>query len=238
MNELENYKNKYNNLRKQLNYITQLKYNDKENINNNNQIIIEYQRIINELYLNNENLLKENTYLKLISQNIFLERNNIGNNQNKNIILLEEDNELLKKDKLNLYNIIKRIQYNQQNEINNEKYLINKEMKDLKLKNNLLLNKLNLIKNKNNKIKCFFSDLTIENTCSVLLIKNNINEYNNNKKENDKSEDCMTNFKNKENNYEFLNTNKENFDLLMQLYNKSKQLEKFINNSSSDYHNI
>ena len=54
-----------------------------------------------------------------------------------------------------MYNIINRIQNNQQNEINNEKYLIDKEMKDLKLKNNLLLNKLNLIKNKNKKIKFF-----------------------------------------------------------------------------------
>ena len=58
LNDLENYKNKYNDVKKQLNFITNTKYINKENQNDNNQIIIEYQKKINELYISNENLIK------------------------------------------------------------------------------------------------------------------------------------------------------------------------------------
>ena len=54
---------------------------------------------MNELYLSNENLIKENNYLKLICQNIFLEKNNINNKDYTNYISLQKENELLKKDK-------------------------------------------------------------------------------------------------------------------------------------------
>ena len=74
LNELENYKKKYNDIRKQLNYITNMKYNDKINENENNKIIIDYQKKINELYLSNQNYIKENTYLKLICQNFFYKK--------------------------------------------------------------------------------------------------------------------------------------------------------------------
>ena len=55
INDLENYKKKYKDLRRQLNYITNMKYseNDKNNDNNNNdksQMIIEHQKKLNELY--------------------------------------------------------------------------------------------------------------------------------------------------------------------------------------------
>ena len=119
INDLENYKKKYNDVRKQLNFITNLKYNDKNNENNNNQMIIEYQTKLNELYFSNQNYIKENTYLKLICQNMFLEKkisditNNNENENNKikkdkdnnikklekNIFNLQKENEVLKKDK-------------------------------------------------------------------------------------------------------------------------------------------
>ena len=74
INDLENYKKKYNDIMKQLNVITNLKYDDKNITENNNKKIIEYQKQLNELYLSNQNYIKENTYLKLMCQNMFLEK--------------------------------------------------------------------------------------------------------------------------------------------------------------------
>ena len=133
LNDLENYKKKYNDIRKQLNYITNMKYNDKINENDSNKIIIDYQKKINELYLSNQNYIKENTYLKLICQNIFLQKkiNNLNNNDKYN---LKEKND----DELqNRIKYIKKLENLNTNLEKERDILINKEESLLKTINQL-----------------------------------------------------------------------------------------------------
>ena len=153
INDLENYKKKYNDVRKQLNYITNLKYNDKNSENNNNQMIIEYQTKLNELYFSNQNYIKENTYLKLICQNMFLEKkisNITNNNENdnnkiikdkdnnikkleKNIINLQKENEVFKKDKEELLQKINQANIDLNNNKEENKKIIGKMSQNIEI---------------------------------------------------------------------------------------------------------
>ena len=119
--ELEKYKKMYNDIRKQLTYLTNMKLNEKEN---KNEQLLEMQKKLNELYFENQKYMKENSYLKLLCQNMFLEKkiSDIDDNNdkdekikeledaldkekniNKNLI---KENELLKKENGNLVKTI------------------------------------------------------------------------------------------------------------------------------------
>ena len=123
--ELEKYKKMYNDIRKQLSYLTNMKLNEKDNKNDiNSQQLLEMQKKLNELYFENQKYMKENSYLKLLCQNMFLEKkiSDIDDNNdkdekikeledaldkekniNKNLI---KENELLKKENGNLVKTI------------------------------------------------------------------------------------------------------------------------------------
>ena len=183
LNELENYKKKYNDIRKQLNYITNMKYNDKINENENNKIIIDYQKKINELYLSNQNYIKENTYLKLICQNIFLQKKiNCLNNNDKNNF---KDNEIYNKiqEKEKYINKLENMNINLEKEkdiLKNKEESLLKEIEQLKIKLN---------KNKENEIKLkeisFNYDLIIseKEKLEKIIKDNNIKENEQKKKE-------------------------------------------------------
>ena len=270
INDLENYKKKYNDIRNQLNYITNMKYNDFKNNSDNNseEMILEYQKRINELYLSNQNYIKENSYLKLVCQNIFLDKkiNNLDKNgyefknqikeKNEYIKKLEKTNtnlekeiDLLKSDKESLSKMINNIN----KELQNNKEEHEKKIKQLstnynfvkseneKLEKNIIYNKqkenetINILTNKNEllynelervkKLKATFEDLSIIK--GELICYNsdrNKNEYNNKKD--------IINYQNSKENYN--NINIQNDDLLMLLYNKSKQLEEYINNNNEN----
>ena len=282
MNELENYKKKYNDVRKQLNYITNMKYYENENEykndneDNKNKIIVKYQKKINELYLSNQNYIKENAYLKLLCQNNYLEKQ-IKNENNNNDIMrnklkekekyiqkleninsdLEKDVDLLKNDKDSLLKMINQIKTNlnnnkEENDIKNKQILLNYDkiknekeklekllnnyklkedeenmkIKILTNKNELLINELNLEKNRIQKLKSCFENLVIENGEKLIYLNGNcLYNYN---LENELSNN---NYKMRSNiNNNKMNIQKENLDLLMLLYNKSKHLEQYINN--------
>lgn len=247
MNDLENYKKKYNDIRKQLNYITNLKYDN--NNNNSKEIIIEYQKRINELYLSNQNHIKENAYLKLMCQNIFLDKkiNNLDKNgyelknqlKEKNEYIkkienintdLEKKIELLKNDKESLSKMINNL--NKDIENNKEEYEI--KIKQLSMKydfvklENEKLEK-SIIDNKqkeNEKKNIFFENLALTKVENILYkSEKNRNEINERK-------DLINNYQNN-NNYNN-NIQNENLDLLMLLYNKSKTLEEYINNNNEN----
>ena len=249
MKELEKYKKMYNDIRKQLNYITNIK--SKENQNDYEKQILDSQKKINELNKENQNYIKENTYLKLLCKNMLLEKKiveiddnsqiikglekSLEEEKNKNLNLIKE-NELLKK---NVDSLLKEInQYkldfnkiNQENKsktlelekIKTEKERLEKIINDrnlktneeLKFKNNIYSRKNNL---EMNKQKSSWKKLKIDNTAKLF--------YNNNK-----SEDDIYN----ENKLNFIGLHDysgqvDNADLLMLLYNKSKQLEPHLNN--------
>ena len=100
LKELEKYKKMYNDVRKQLNLMTNMKLNDKNNQDELNKQLIEYQKKINELNSENQNYIKENTYLKLLCKNIFLE---------KKIVEIDDNEQVIKELLNNLCNKIKCI---------------------------------------------------------------------------------------------------------------------------------
>ena len=232
MNELEKYKKKYNDIRKQLSYITNLKFNDKDNENDNNKMILEYQKKINDLYFSNQNYIKENAYLKLICQNIFLEKkinnlkdydyynyNNI-NNKDKNIdINLIKEIDFLKKDKESLLQMINQIKTDLKN---------NKEENEIKIKQM----SLNLELAKNEKINI-----------EKILMENNLKENKQNKKEINLINEEIQNLKNKNNLlYNKNNEIKSSFTNLIfinviKLFIKGKNNIKNINNFEQNNNN-
>ena len=232
MNELEKYKKKYNDIRKQLSYITNLKFNDKDNENDNNKMILEYQKKINDLYFSNQNYIKENAYLKLICQNIFLEKkinnlkdydyynyNNI-NNKDKNIdINLIKEIDFLKKDKESLLQMINQIKTDLKN---------NKEENEIKIKQM----SLNFELAKNEKVNI-----------EKILMENNLKENKQNKKEINLINEEIQNLKNKNNLlYNKNNEIKSSFTNLIfinviKLFIKGKNNIKNINNFEQNNNN-
>ena len=253
MKELEKYKKMYNDTRKQLNYITNLKSKENENQDDNIKQILENQKEINELKLDNQNYLKENTYLKLLCKNIALDKKindkddnsaiieqlgqNLEKEKNKNESLIKE-NEILKNKiesqlkeinmlKLNMNKLNLEIQSKNSEieKIKNELEAIEKKINDrnslnsneeLKNKNNVYSRKKNLEMNKINKSK--FKKLKIENT-------EKLNYASEKKDEIFGEENKLNTYRNNE----FM-TQINNVDLLMLLYNKSKQNETYIKN--------
>ena len=250
LKELEKYKKMYNDIRKQLNHITNIKL--KENQNDYEKQILEKQNKINDLNKEIQNYIKENTYLKLLCKNMLLEKKIIDiddNNQiiqeleksleeekNKNINLIKE-NEILKKNMESLLKEINqfKLDYNKINgenkrknfeleKIKSEKEKLEKIINDIKLKsneelknkNNIYSRKMNLENNKLNKSN--WKKLKIENTEKLF--------YNNEKNDDDKYNENKLNFIGLHD----YSGKVDNADLLMLLYNKSKQLEPHLNN--------
>ncbi len=130
--ELEKTKKMYNDIRKQLNYITNIKSKDKENLNNNNIEILNNQKKLNDLNLENQNNKKEIAYLKLLCKNTLLDKKISDIDDNSEIIKELEKNLVEEKNKNN--NLIK------ENEILKNKY-------------KSLLNEMNILKLNLNKSK-------------------------------------------------------------------------------------
>lgn len=130
--ELEKTKKMYNDIRKQLNYITNIKSKDKENLNNNNIEILNNQKKLNDLNLENQNNKKEIAYLKLLCKNTLLDKKISDIDDNSEIIKELEKNLVEEKNKNN--NLIK------ENEILKNKY-------------ESLLNEMNILKLNLNKSK-------------------------------------------------------------------------------------
>ena len=105
MKELEKYKKMYNDTRKQLNHITNLKSKENENQDDNIKQILENQKEINELKLDNQNYLKENTYLKLLCKNIALDKK--INDKDDNSEIIEQLGQNLEKEKNKNESLIK-----------------------------------------------------------------------------------------------------------------------------------
>ena len=244
--ELEKYKKMYNDIRKELNYITNLKSKENENQDDNIKQILENQKEINELKLDNQNYLKENTYLKLLCKNIALEKKigdiddnseiieqlekNLENEKNKNNELIKE-NEILKnkiESQLKELNLLKSTM----NKNNQEILLKNSELEKIKLELEKLKQKINdgnslkskeELKNKNNVYsrKMNLEMNTINRTkFKKLKIENTQNLFYPTEKNELKLEGQ---------NNEIL-TQINNVDLLMLLYNKSKLNETYIQN--------
>ena len=269
MKELEKTKKMYNDLRKQLNYITNMKFKDNENQGDINKQLLEYQKKINELNLENQKYMKENTYLKLFCKNLYLEKkvNNIDANnkmiqeleknleeeKNKNANLIKE-NELLKNNNESLLKSMNILKLDS-NKISQENKLINSEFEKIKIekenlekqindrnlknKNGIYSRKMNLETNKINKSN--WKRLKIEQGDKIFYIIDKDDESYNKKKSNldindEQNFDINNNynnmFKNMENfdNENIFNEQINNVDLLMILYNKSKQTEAFLKN--------
>ena len=213
LKELEKYKKMYNDIRKQLNHMTNMKLNDKNNQDELSKQLIEYQKKINELNSENQNYIKENTYLKLLCKNIFLEKKIVEIDDNEQVIKeLKNENEILKKK---IDSLVKEI--NQLKLDNNKINELNKILNDKNLKLNEELKNLNSIYSKTIKSsKSNWKKLKIEKTEKLFYNKENNDIY----------------YKNKLN-LGALQENAEqidNIDLLMLLYNKSKELEPYLDN--------
>ena len=122
-----------------------------------------------------------------------------------------------------------------------------KEIEELKNKNNILLNRSNIEKNKS-KENSIFKNLIIEKTNKFKIRSEKFNEAKmngfNKFKGNDEiltgnkyitNFDKYNNITNKESSYD--NINIQNLDMLMLLYNKSKQIEQYINGESDEKNN-
>ena len=213
LKELEKYKKMYNDVRKQLNLMTNMKLNDKNNQDELSKQLIEYQKKINELNSENQNYIKENTYLKLLCKNIFLEKKIVEIDDNEQVIKeVKNENEILKKK---IDSLLKEI--NQLKLDNNKINELNKILNDKNLKLNEELKNLNNIYSKTIKSsKSNWKKLKIEKTEKLFYNKENNDIYNKNKL-----------------NLGALQENTEqidNIDLLMLLYNKSKELEPYLDN--------
>ena len=238
--ELEKYKKMYNDVRKQLNYITNLKSKEKENQDDNMKQILENQKKINELKLENQNYMKENTYLKLLCKNIALKKKIGDINDNSEIIeQLEQNlkNEKNKNDELIKENeILKNKIESLLKEINILKLNLNKSKQEINLKNSELekikialekleqkINNENLLKNKNNvysrKMNLEMNSIK-QSKFKKLKIENTQNLFYPMEKKDEKFEELNNE----------IATQINNVDLLMLLYNKSKQAETFIQN--------
>ena len=269
MNELEKTKKMYNDIRKQLNYLTNMKSKDNDNQNDINKQLLEYQKKINELNLENQKYMKENTYLKLLCKNLHLEKkvDNIDDNneiiqelekqleeeKNKNANLMKEYEILKNRNEslLKSINILKldSNKINQENKIINSKFEkikiekenLEKQINDRNLKNKKAIysKKMNLETNKINKSN--WKRLKIEQGDKILYTsdkndemynKNKTNFVNNDEQNFDDNNNSNNNFKNMINfdNEIMFNEQMKNVDLLMILYNKSKQTEAFLKN--------
>ena len=168
---------------------------------------------INELNSENQNYIKENTYLKLLCKNIFLEKKIVEIDDNEQVIKeVKNENEILKKK---IDSLLKEI--NQLKLDNNKINELNKILNDKNLKLNEELKNLNNIYSKTIKSsKSNWKKLKIEKTEKLFYNKENNDIY----------------YKNKLN-LGALQENAEqidNIDLLMLLYNKSKELEPYLDN--------
>jgi hypothetical protein len=244
--ELEKYKKMYNDIRKELNYITNLKSKEKENQDDDIKKILENQKKINELKLENQNYMKENTYLKLLCKNIALEKKISDIDGNSEVVeQLEKkfEKEKSKNDNLNKENeILKNKIESQLNELNSLKLTMNKMNQEMQLKN-LELEKIKLelekLKQKINDGNSLKSNEELKNKNNVYSRKMNLemNTINRTKFKKLKIENTQNLFypteknelKLEGQNNEIL-TQINNVDLLMLLYNKSKLNETYIQN--------
>ena len=268
MKGLEKTKKMYNDLRKQLNDITNIKSKDNENQNDINKQLLEYQKKLNELNLENQKYMKENTYLKLLCKNLQLEKkvDNIDDNNNEIIQELEKqleeeknknanlikENEILKNKNESLIKSMNILKLDS-NKINQENKLINSEFEKIKIekenlekqindrnlknKNGIYSRKMNLETNKINKSN--WKRLKIEQGDKILYVSDKNDEIYNKSKTNFDDNDEQNFDDNNNNNLKYMinfdgenifNEQMNNVDLLMILYNKSKQTEAFLKN--------
>ena len=199
----------------------------------------------------NSNLEKEIDFLKKDKESLLKMINQIKTDLNNN---KEENEKKIKQMSLNFERIkiekekIEKIYYeNKIKESEQNLNLLYKEIEELKNKNNILLKRNNSEKNKT-KENSIFKNLIIEKTNKIIIRSEKfnevkMNEFNKLKRNDELSTDYQyKNFDNnnninqfKENSYDKINI--QNLDMLMLLYNKSKQIEKYINNELDEKNN-
>ena len=202
---------------------------------------------------NNTKLEKEIDILKKDKESLLKMINQIKTDLNNN---KEENEKKIKQMSLNFEKIksekekIEKIYYeNKIKESEQNLYLLYKEIEELKNKNIILLNRNNSEKNKS-KENSIFKNLIIEKTNKIIIRSEKFNEEKingfNKFKGNDEifsDNQYITNFdkynnninKFKESSYDKINI--QNLDMLMLLYNKSKQIEKYINGECDEKNN-
>jgi chromosome segregation ATPase len=201
----------------------------------------------------NSNLEKEIDLLKKDKKSLFEMINQIKTDLNKNkeeyekkIIQMTSNFERIKSEKEK----IEKIYYeNKIKESEQNLNLLYKEIEELRNKNNILLNRNNSEKNKS-KENSIFKNLIIEKTNKIIIRGVKYNEIKmdgfNKFKGNDEfitDNQYITNYdkynnninKFEESSYDKINI--QNLDMLMLLYNKSKQIEKYINVESDEKNN-
>ena len=156
---------------------------------------------------------------------------------------MSQNIEIIKSEKEKLRKLLDNKKLNEEEKIK-EMNLLNEEIEKLKDDNILLLNESNLQKKKIEELELNsgFKNLVIEKEKTFFYTDNNsiynknkINnkyDFNNNKNNNINNSDNLNIFEDDENNIKFIE-NTKNIDLLMLLYNKSKQLEQYINNDTN-----
>ena len=201
----------------------------------------------------NSNLEKKIDLLKKDKESLFEMINQIKTDLNNNkeeyekkIVQMTSNFERIKSEKEK----IEKIYYeNKIKESEQNLNLLYKEIEELRNKNNILLNKNNSEKNKN-KENSIFKNLIIEKTNKIIIRGVKYNEIKmdgfNKFKGNDEfitDNQYITNYdkynnninKFEESSYDKINI--QNLDMLMLLYNKSKQIEKYINVESDEKNN-
>ena len=220
-----------------LNKIQKDKNKEKENINSN------FEKEIDLLKKDKESLLK------MINQ-IKTDLNNNKEENEKKIKQLCLNFDRIKSEKEKNEKNEKKYYENKIKESEQNLNLLYKEIDELKNKNNILLNLNNKEKNKSRQ-NSIFRNLIIEKTNKIIIRGVKYNEIKmdgfNKFKGNDEfitDNQYITNFgkynnnninKFEESSYDKINI--QNFDMLMILYNKSKQIEKYINGESDEKNN-
>ena len=201
----------------------------------------------------NSNLEKEIDLLKKDKKSLFEMINQIKTDLNNN---KEESEKKIKQMTSNFERIksekekIEKIYYeNKIKESEQNLNLLYKEIEELRNKNNILLNRNNSEKNKS-KENSIFKNLIIEKTNKIIIRSEKFNEIKmngfNKFKGNDEfitDNQYITNYdkynnninKFEESSYDKINI--QNLDMLMLLYNKSKQIEKYINGEFDEKNN-
>jgi len=258
-NEL-NYKINKINENKQEIYL--LKEENKKLEKANNELMQQIEK--KDIYLNkiqkdknkekesiNSNLEKEIDFLKKDKESLLKMINQIKTDLNNN---KEENEKKIKQMSLNFERIkiekekIEKIFYeNKIKESEQNLNLLYKEIEELKNKNNILLKRNNSEKNKT-KENSIFKNLIIEKANKIIIRSEKFNEVKMNEFNKLKLNDELAtdyqykNFGNNNNIYQFKENSYDkikiqNLDMLMLLYNKSKQIEKYINNELDEKNN-
>jgi len=267
LNKYKNQKNnelnyKINKINENKQEIYLLKEENKKLKKANNELMQQIEK--KDIYLNkiqkdknkekesiNSNLEKEIDFLKKDKESLLKMINQIKTDLNNN---KEENEKKIKQMSLNFERIkiekekIEKIYYeNKIKESEQNLNLLYKEIEELKNKNNILLKRNNSEKNKT-KENSIFKNLIIEKANKIIIRSEKFNEVKMNEfnklKRNDElvTDYQYKNFDNNnnisqlnENSYDKINI--QNLDMLMLLYNKSKQIEKYINNELDEKNN-